>query len=154
MHPSFDRPKDGVFTAKSFRIVYQLAAKGATVKQLDEKRFELAAGSVRAVIHIMENSSFDGQPIVWRTEQVEGRASLVGICYEGDAKAFAIPQMGEIRIAVALELLQGNQQPSAAPIRMVDSDFETANDGRFYGVVWSGLGDDVPLLSPRKPTNR
>ena len=153
MHPSFDRPRDGVFTARSFRIVYQLATRGATVRQLGDNRFELAAGPVRAVIHIMENASFDGQPIVWRTEQVDGRASVIGICYEGEPKAFAIPQMGDIHIAAAVELLQGNEQPSAAPIRTVDSDFST-NDGSFYGVVWAGLGDEVPLLAPNRPTNR
>ena len=154
MHPSFDRPADGVFTAKSFRIVYQLAAKGATIGQLDEKRFELAAGPIRAVIHVMENSTFDGQLIVWRAEQIDGKVSVVGVCYEGEPKAFTIPQMRDIRIAVAVELLQGNDQPYAAPIRTVDSDFETKDDGPFYGTVWSGLGDEKPLLSPCLPTNR
>ena len=153
MHSSFDRPKDGVFTAKSFRIVYQLAAKGALAKRLDAHRFELAAGPVRAVVHVMENASFDGQPVVWRTEQIDGRASVVGVCYEGNPKAFAIPSMGDIRVAAAVELLQGDEPPSTAPIQVIDSDLET-NDGPFYGVVWSALGDEVPLLSPRQPTNR
>ncbi len=154
MHPSFDRPKDGVFTVKSFRIVYQLAAKGATVKQLDKNRFELAAGPVRAVIHVMENSSFDGQPIVWRTEQVDGKASVVGVCYEGEPKAFAIPKMGDIRIAAAVELLQGDEKPSDASIQAVESDFQTKDDGPFYGVRWSALGDAEPLLAPLRPTKR
>jgi len=154
MHPSFDRPKDGVFTAKSFRIVYQLAAKGATVKQLDNNRFELAAGPVRVVVHVMENGSFDGQPVVWRTEQIDGKASVIGVCYEGEPKAFAIPQMGDIRIAAAVELLQGNEQPSTAPIQMIDSDVETEAGGPSFGTTWPGLGGETPLLSPRRPTNR
>ena len=153
MHPSFDRPKDGVFTAKSFRIVYQLAAKGATVRQLDDHRFELTAGSIRAVVHVMENGSFDGRPVVWRTEQIDGRASVVGVCYEGEPRDFAIPTMSDIRMATAVELLQDDEKPSDAPIRAVDSDFET-NDGPFYGVVWPILGDETPLLSPLRPTNR
>ena len=102
----------------------------------------------------MENVSFDGQPIVWRTEQVKDKASVIGICYEGEPKAFAIPLMGDIQIAAAVELLQHEEKPSTAPIRRVDSDVETKEDGPFYGVVWSGLGDDTPLLSPCRPTNR
>jgi len=153
MHPSFDRPKEGVFTAKSFRIVYQLVATGATVKQLDNHRFELAAGPVRTIIHVMDNSSFDGQPVVWRTEQVDGRASVIGICYEGEPKTFAIPTMGDIHVAAAIELLQREEKMSTALIQKVGSDFST-NDGQFYGVFWSALGDDTPMLSPSRPTNR
>ena len=154
MHPSFDRPKDGVFTAKSFRIVYQLAAKGAAVRQLDANRFELAAGPVRAVVHVTATGDFDGQPVVWRTEQIDGRASVIGVCYEGGPKEFATLKMGDIRMTAAVELLQGDTKPSDAPIQTVESNFVSPNDGPFYGVIWQGLGDEIPLLAPCRPTNR
>ncbi len=154
MHPSFDRPKNGVFKGKSFRIVYQLATKGATVKQRDACRFELSAGPIAAVIHVAENSSFNGKPIVWRTEQEDGKAMLVGICYEGEPKEFEIPKLDDFRIAAGLELLRKGEKPSDVPIVFSDSDFETKNEGKFYGTAWPGVIDGKPLLSPLRPTNR
>ncbi len=154
MHPSFDRPSDGVFRAKSFRIVYLLNAKGATVKKLDGNRFELAAGPVRAVVHPAVDSHFLGTPVEWRAEQGDGSASVIGICYEGEEKAFPFREMGKSQIGVGLELLQGDAEPTKAPVQLVESDLESKQDGKFYGVLWPGVNDGKLLLAPLKPTNR
>jgi hypothetical protein len=154
MHPSFDRPwKTGIFNAKSFQIVYQLDAPDATVKTLDASRFELAAGSVRAIVHVAQDCSFNGTTITWKTEQKENFAAVVGICYEGEEKAFPVREISDLRIAFGLEILRADEKPSESPIRFVESDFETKEDGKFYGVLWHGLNDDKPLLAPLKPTN-
>ena len=154
MHPHFDKPKDGVFHAQSFEIVFQLDAKDATAKKLDENRFELAAGPVRAVVHTVSGSNFDGRPVIWKIEQKKNLASVVGILYEGEEKAFPFHTMGDMQIATGLELLQGGDKPTAEKIRFVESDFESKQDGKFYGLVWPGLNDGKPLLAPLKPTNR
>jgi hypothetical protein len=154
MHPSFDRPwKTGTFNATSFHIVYQLEAPNATVKTLSSNRFELTAGPIRAVVHVADNCSFNGATITWKTEQKDNLASVVGVCYEGEEKAFPFREMGEIRIGTALELLRPDDKPSESPVKFGESDFETKEDGKFYNVLWSGVNDDKPLLAPLKPTN-
>ncbi|MDR1141749.1 MAG: hypothetical protein LBL62_08660 [Planctomycetaceae bacterium] len=154
MHPGFDRPKDGVFKAKSFQIVYQLDAPNAGVKIVDTNRFELTAGTIRVVVHTAEGNHFDGKPIVWKIEQKENFAAVVGICYEGEEKAFPIRDMSEMKIGLGLEILQGNEKQTDTTIKFVESNFETKEDGKFYGIVWTGLNDTNPLLAPLKPTNR
>jgi hypothetical protein len=154
MHPSFDRPwKTGSFNATSFQVVYQLEAPNAAVKTLDSNRFELTSGQIRAVIHVADTCSFDGATVIWKTEQKDHSVAVVGICYEGEEKAFPFREMGEIRIAAGLELLHPDEKPSELLVKFVESDFETKEDGKFYGVLWSGVNNDKPLLAPLKPTN-
>lgn len=154
MHPSFDRPKKtGTFNATSFQIVYQLEAKNATVKTLDSNRFELAAGQIRAVVHVADHCSFNDTTITWKTEQKDNFAAVIGICYEGEEKMFPFQEMGEMRIGTALELLHSDAKPSESPVKFVESNLETKEDGKFYGVLWSGVNDNQPLLAPLKPTN-
>lgn len=154
MHPSFDRPAGGVFRARSFRIVYSLDAADAWAQSLDDRRFELGAGPVRAVVHVAPESVFDGQPVRWSVEKTEGGVRLIGTCYEGEEKAFEIEKMGLIRIGAALEFLQDGQTPSSAPVRLVESDHSTP-DGPFFGVVWPEVNSEAaPLLAPLKPTRR
>ncbi|MDR0703910.1 MAG: hypothetical protein LBF88_02875 [Planctomycetaceae bacterium] len=155
MHPIFDRPgKTGIFNAKSFQIIYQLEAQDATVKTLDSNRFELTAGTIRAAVHVADNCSFDNATIIWKTEQKDHFAAVIGVCYEGEEKAFPFREMGEIRIGTALELLHPDDKPSESPVKLVESDFETKEDGKFYGVLWPEVNDNKPLLAPLKPTNR
>ncbi|MGL4595834.1 MAG: hypothetical protein ACRCUY_14015, partial [Thermoguttaceae bacterium] len=156
MHPSFDRPKDGVFRAKSFRIVYELNGKNASIRQLDEKRFEMAAGPVQAIVHITPESRFDGKPIRWITEQKQNYVALIGICYEGDERAFAIEKMNEIKIATGLELLQNGESPSNRPLVFVTSSEKTEQDGPYYGIEWEPVTTESnakkPLLVPLRPS--
>jgi hypothetical protein len=156
MHPTFDRPKDGVFNAKSFRIVAQVDGIGAAVKPLNKNRFELSAGNVRFVVNPAAESTFAGQKIIWNTEQKKDFAAVIGICYEGDEKEFPLPSniLGETKIGIGIELLQGNEKASDTPVVFVDSDVETKSDGKFYGTVWKGFNEDKPLLSPIQATNR
>lgn len=154
MHPSFDRPKDGVFKAKSFKVVYQLAARGATVKQLDANRFELSAGPVRAVVQVAERCSFGNSSIQWKIEQKKDYAAVTGICYEGEEKEFPLQRFQDSRIAIGLELLENGQKSTESKIQFMDSDIETKNEGRFYGIVWPGLNDDKCLTIPLKPIRR
>ncbi len=154
MHPSFDRPEDGIFRARSFKIVYSLDAAGAEGRKLDGHRFELAAGPIRAVVHTVPESVFDGKPISWSLGKTKTGVQLVGTCYEGGEKSFEIVNLGEVRIAMGLEFLRADQLPLSSPIRWTESPAGTP-DAAFYGVFWPGVNtENSPLLAPLKPTLR
>ena len=154
MHPTFDRPADGVFQAESFEIVYQLKARGAQTRELSPNVFELSAGSVRAVVHVAEDCVFDGQPVQWRIETGFQFVRLIGVCYRGEPKAFAFDALGETRIAVGLELLQSDQQPSQAPVTLSDAAAPKNRDVAYYGIHWEPVTGTKRLTSPAQPTER
>ena len=159
MHPTFDRPKDGVFFAKSFEVVYQLRAKGAQCRELSPGVFELSAGPIRCVLHVAENCVFNGEPVQWlleeaddTTEQSNGirTVKLVGVCHRGEPTAFPFHSLGETRIGVGLELLQEKQVPSQARVLLQKSEPSTDREGVWYEVAW----EESKLTAPALPTNR
>jgi len=163
MHPTFDRPADGVFHAESFEIVYQLAAHDAAARESAPNVFELSAGSTRAVLHVADHCVFDGQPVQWRMEsKAESQANrvvkLIGVCYRGDSKAFALDALGETRIAVGLELLRDDQQPSQATVTLSDADTPQNRKGAYYAATWEPVTGDAthntPLIAPARPLER
>jgi len=154
MHPTFDRPADGVFHAESFEVVFQLAANGATARELAPNVFELSAGQMRAVLHVADNCIFDGQPVKWHIEEGDNIVKLIGICYRGESKAFALDAMGEIRIAVGLELLRDDQQPTQTAVTLSDAATPQDRKGAFYAATWEPVTGNAPHIAPAQPLER
>ena len=154
MHPTFDRPTDGVFHAETFEIVYELKARGAQIRELAPNVFELSAGQTRAVLHVANNCIFAGQPVKWHIEEGDDVVKLIGTCYRGESKAFALDAMGEIRIAVGLELLQGDQQPSQATVTISEAVTPQDRKGAYYAATWEPVTSTVPLIAPAQPLER
>ena len=159
MHPTFDRPTDGVFFAESFEIAYQLRARGASARELSPNVYELSAGTVRAVLHVADDCIFDGQPVQWQLvrsdeSKTDDVVKLVGVCYRGESKSFALDALGETRIAVGLELLQDDQQPSQEIVTLSDADAPKNRDVPYYGIHWKPITGTKRLLVPAQPTDR
>ena len=159
MHPTFDRPTDGVFHAESFEIVYQLKAPGAKARELAPNVFELSAGQVRAALHVADHCIFDGQPVQWHLEsgvdsEGDDVVKLVGVCYRGKSKAFSLDITGETRIAVGLELLQDDQQPSQETVTLSDANDPKNRDVAYFGIKWEPITGTKRFLVPAQPMDR
>ncbi len=157
MHPTFDRPKDGVFNAKSFEITYQLKAKNARARELSPRVFELSAGPVRAVVHVAECCMFDGRPVQWHLEhgdETPDIVKLVGVCYRGESKAFAFDSLGETRIGIGLELLRDDQKPSQAIVTISDAKTLPNREGTFYLIGWEPVTGNKGIAVPAQPTDK
>ncbi len=113
-HPTLDRPKDGVFQAKDFRVRYQLAARNATATRLNDHTFELAAGQRRVIVHVVPGR-FDGQEVAWECGTKDGLAVVDGVCYRGEPKGFDFKTLDDVRLAIAVELLGENESPATGP---------------------------------------
>lgn len=139
-HHHLDRPEDGVFRAADFRVRYELAAAGATVRQVAADRFELAAGDTRAVVHAAP-SAFDYRPVVWEVGQAAGRATVDGLCYHGGERAFDLAAVSRVQVGAALEVLAPGEV--ATPSSPVWRD----EDGARAELVWpdAALALSVPL---------
>lgn len=154
MHPSMDRSV-GIFRARSFVVEYHLDGFGSAIRRLDDRRYELSAGSVRVIIHTTPESQFDGKPIEWKMESNFTSATLTGVCYEGEEREFEFAKLKNTRIALGLELLQDKQaKGSDAIIKIVETEFKTKQEGNFYAVIWQDLNEKSPLLAPIKPTKK
>ncbi|MDR1290528.1 MAG: hypothetical protein LBK06_04940, partial [Planctomycetaceae bacterium] len=156
MHPSMDRASGGIFRAKSFEVEYHLDGFGSTIQQLDQNRYELSAGSVKVIIQTTPESKFDGKPITWQTSSNITSATLTGVCYNGNEREFVFNKLGETRIVLGLELLQGDkkQQETTPKIKITETNFKTKRDGTFYSIVQQNLNEKTPLLAPLKPTQK
>lgn len=82
-----------------------------------------------------------------------GTESLIGVCYEGEEKPFKMDELDEVRIAVGVEFLKEEGRPSKKPVKILDSDFSTKEEGKFYRVEWEPVNtSESPLLAPCKST--
>ncbi len=145
MHPTFDRPKDAVFKAHSFKIIYRLEGTQAQARQLNRTRFELTLGNHRIIIHTCPDSRFDGHPLSWQVNNQKNCAEIIGVCYEGKEKSFDFKKM-ETPIATALELLSPEELPSDSPIELRESRQTDPVIKRFYEVCWDTVCDATEFL--------
>jgi hypothetical protein len=111
-HHQLDPTSEGTFDAEDFRVRYQLVGEGVAGRELGDGRFELSAGSHRAVIHTAPGR-FGPHELAWELEQAEGRIYLDGVCYRGPRRRFDPAEVGEVVIVAGLELLRADQ-PRAA----------------------------------------
>ncbi len=121
-HPGLDRPKDGIFRAKDFRVRYELRGCGVKAERLDSGHFVLSAGDYKAVI-LPAVSHFDGREIRWQMAQHEGFAAIEGICYHGPEKEFDFRSFSEVVVAAGLEVLPVDESPCPNRPEVV-ADFE------------------------------
>jgi hypothetical protein len=110
-HHQLDVPASGTFDAEDFRVRYQLVGEGVAGRELGDGRFELSAGSHRAVIHTTPGR-FGEHDLAWEIEHAEGRINLDGVCYRGPRQSFDPAELGDVVIVAGLELLRADQPPA------------------------------------------
>ena len=105
-HRSLDRPADGVFHTREFRLRYELNGKSVTANRISENCFSLNAGEQRVVISPSSTSEFMGQRLRWEIGHDDEReiAYVDGICYSGERRAFNFNAPIEMQIAVGITL--------------------------------------------------
>ncbi|MDR3707840.1 MAG: hypothetical protein P4L33_06050 [Capsulimonadaceae bacterium] len=111
-HPSLDRPKDDTFRASDFRLRYELLGKGAKVRQIEDRRFEMAAGGIRAVVH-GGDGWFNGKPVQWETSATDDGVRVDAICYAGPESSFRFASLERSVVASAVEILKSGEVPTA-----------------------------------------
>ncbi len=114
-HLHLDRPSDGLFEAEDFRARYELVGADVKARQLDELRFELAAGNHRAVIQTAPGL-FGPSEITWELGREEDRVYLDAVCYRGKRQAFNLATLGQVVLTAGLELLEADQPASQTPL--------------------------------------
>jgi hypothetical protein len=120
-HHQLDVPASGTFDAEDFRVRYQLVGEGVAGRELGDGRFELSAGSHRAVIHTTPGR-FGPHELAWELEHAEGRVCLDGVCYRGPRQRFDPAELGEVVTVAGLELLRDDQAPSVSGPAVRESD--------------------------------
>jgi hypothetical protein len=111
-HHQLDRTADGAFDAEDFRVRYELVGKGVAGMELEDGRFELSAGSYRAVVHTVPGR-FGPNELIWKMERTEEMVYVDGVCYHGPRLRFDPAQFGDVAIVAGLELLRIDQPPAA-----------------------------------------
>jgi hypothetical protein len=141
-HHQLDPTSDGAFDAEDFRVRYQLVGEGLAGRELGDGRFELSAGSRRAVIHTTPGR-FGPHELAWEMEQAERRIYLDGVCYHGPRQRFDPAEFGEVVIVAGLELLRADQLPAALgpAVRKADSEILEA--------VWPVAGG-LEIMTPAR----
>jgi hypothetical protein len=118
-HVSLDRPADGIFQARDFRLRFELSGKAVRGRRLEDGRFELAAGSHRVVIHPVAGR-FDGRPLRWELGGEDGRSFVDCICYQGNQQDFNFRELADVVVAAGVELLSEGL-PAAGTFPIVDA---------------------------------
>jgi len=139
-HDHIDRPIiDGRFSAEDFRVRYELTGRGVQGRALGSGRFELSAGSYRAVIHTAPGR-FGEYELSWhldqRKEGPDDQVVVDGVCYHGSRRPFQFQQLGDVIVGAALELLDKSQRPAAGPLEIAKINDDTL---RATWQVGSGL---------------
>lgn len=112
-HLHLDRPRDGIFRARDFRLVCQLRGSGVAATRIGENQFELRAGGHRVILHAAALRAGD-QPVAWRTERDNESAQWSAVFHEGDEKAFDWRNPPALVLALGVELLRESEQPSTS----------------------------------------
>ena len=144
-HPSLDRPKDGIFLARDFRLRWELIGGEVTVSQLGDGSFELLSGSTRAVVHSLPGQ-FGEYSVRWGTGQEEGKAFVDGVCYEGEERPFELAELGKVVVVCGLELL-GQTAERSASVPEVDVN----GDDEFKARWGEDMRVAVPLCAHKCP---
>jgi hypothetical protein len=142
VHHQLDPPSDGSFDAEDFRVRYELVGKGVAGRALGDRRFELSAGSHRAVIHTVPGR-FGQHELTWEMERAGGGIYLDGVCYRGPRQRFYPAGLGEVVILAGLELLRADQPHAATGPAMRETE------GGMVEASWSDAGG-LEILAPTR----
>jgi len=132
-HLTLDRPRDGIFRAKDFRLVCQLRGSGAAAVRIAENQFELRAGGHRVIVHSASPRNGD-RPVVWRTERENETVEWSAVFYEGEERSFDWRSPPPFVLALGVELLRETEQPCASPPKWDDT---------MTAVAWEHGGETV-----------
>lgn len=116
-HPNLNRAEGSVFEMTELAVRISIQGTGVEVRALGENRFELVAGSYRAVIHAPAGECC-GRPLVWEVARTDGMAAVQAVLYRGPATRVDFHK-APLKMAVGLELLEQSQPITAAPISAV-----------------------------------
>jgi hypothetical protein len=143
-HPYFDHPADDLFRAKDFRLRYELAGKGVRSEHVANDAVALCAGDYRALIHPVPGQ-FGDSDLIWECGEEDGRAWVDGVCYQGPERGFDLAALAPVRIAVAMELLRGDEAPTGDTVQMTDLGADR------FRIEWAGLELLVPMAADLYP---
>ena len=138
-HRTLDRPADGLFEAKDFRLRLELDGQGISCEKLSEGRFALSAGDKRIDV-FAANSSFLGQPVKWQCSEYEDGVSVEAICYSGEKRSFDFNELVKMQLAAAIELREIDDSEQTADVA---SPIFVGSPNRDE-VRWEGLKVAVP----------
>ncbi|MEX0700695.1 MAG: hypothetical protein WD069_01225 [Planctomycetales bacterium] len=134
-HPSLDRPAEGVFEARSFRLRYELSGADVRAEDLGDGRVALVAGARRVVIHTGPGR-FAGEEIEWTHGRDRETAFVEAVCYQGPTREFDFSRPLEIQLVVGIELLNEDDPPAPGPPRIarpaadrMDADWAIPGEG-------------------------
>ncbi len=142
-HPHFDHPKDDVFSAKDFRLRYELSGIGVKAVKTGKDRFEFNAGKMKAIVQVVPGK-FGPNKIRWETGKDKNCVFIDAICHHGSRKGFNFGTMGTVELVSGLELLKEGQLPSGRlKVSKVKKDI--------YDATWDGLKLTVPSAADNYP---
>jgi hypothetical protein len=143
-HPTLDRPEGGVFTAKDFRVRFELIHDAAKSEQHADNLFLLQAGKTRAIVHTL-GGTFGEHPVAWKTGTIEDGAVVEAVCYQGEARAFRPAEIGAIALGVGLEIVSEGELPVTVGPKL------QANSSDQIRLEWEGLTLGAPVVPQPSP---
>jgi hypothetical protein len=140
-HVIFGKPPGGVFQIRDLRVRIQLASPGAAARELGDGRFELIAGSMRAVVHSGNGCVFESTPIQWKHGVEAGTAYVDAVILSGEQPRPLDSNTAGVRLAFALELLAASETPASD--RVVGSSRDGLTDWQFGKLTVQGRDGPV-----------
>ena len=119
-HPSLDRPQDGTFHAASLCWRFELSGVGVSGTEIDStqqqsRRFELAVGDHRIVVHAPTGCEFARTPVHWELQTLPDVVCVDCVCYDGEARPFDFSDPIDMSVAAGVELLGRHESAAELP---------------------------------------
>lgn len=120
-HPVWGTAPDDVFTARDFRMRYELTGLEVDARDNGDGSFTLFSGAWGASIRPAPGR-FGPRPVRWTLTRGENWVALDGICHEGEETAFPFREFGPVLLGAALHLRPEKNAPAPAAIQCVHDD--------------------------------
>ncbi|MGC4034205.1 MAG: hypothetical protein QM754_21200 [Tepidisphaeraceae bacterium] len=121
-HDTIDKPKDGIFLARSFLARYELTGIGARVERVSDRTFDLIAGNTTARVTVGPGK-FNGSNVVAAIGHDDKSAWVDAVLYDGPARGFRFADLTDAWATLGLSI-----QTNAAPITPAVEARDDAND--------------------------
>ncbi len=86
--------------------------------------------------------TFGPEDVAWETSEEPGRACVDAVCYHGERRTFRPADLGDVVLAVGVEVLGAEEEPSAARVVV-----EPGEPGRLRARWDVGGGLEVDALT-------